>query len=250
MQKLFMTLALIFGLLGLMILTPGCADQNPTESSAKLLTVSSNQVPDVRRCADYHNSEVERLIRLDRRTGCLSRHLMGDFQSILQEMARRDPDMAADREQIQRARETLAVLLRIQGAGHQPREIIQVMKRCFADFVYRTNTHPVIIKSIEEALALLISQDTQQLNDQLVQLKSLTDDLGSPEEIGVVGVFLGSFERSLGKRYEDPNQPWWWRWVIIHDVIGSFYGGPGVGAIFSAWAELIFIDMFPHGYHP
>ncbi len=250
MQKLFITLALIFGLIGLMVLSPGCADQNPTKTSTKLLMESSNQAPDVSSYADYHNSEVERLIRLDRRTGSLSRHLISDFQAILEEMARRDPDMATDSEDIQRGRETLAVLLRIQSAGHQPQEIIRVLKRCFADFANRTDTHPAIIKGIEEALALLIAQNAQPLNNQLALLKSLTDEMGSPEEKGVVGVFLGSYERFLSKRYEDPNQPWWWPWVIIHDVIGSFIGGPGVGAIYSAWVELMYIDIFPHGYHP
>ncbi len=250
MQKLFITLALIFGLLGLLVLTPGCTDQTPTETSTKMLMESSKAALNVRRCADYHNSEVDRLLQLDRQTGCLSCNLMRDFQSTLLDMAQRDPEMAAGKEQIQRGREFLEVLLRIHSAGHQPVAIIRVMNRCFADFVHRADTHPIIIKEIEEALALLIAQDIQELHDKLVHLKTLADELGSPEEIGVVGVFLGSFERSLGKRYEDPNLPWWWRWVIINDVVGSFIGGPGIGAMYSSWAELIYIDMFPNGYIP
>ena len=249
MHKIFITLGLIFGILCLLHFSQGCSDQNPVKISNKSVLDSNPAVLDVQRCADYHNTEVERLKILDKETGCLSENLFGDFQAILEEMATRDPAMAAGRDQMDRSREILATMVRIQNTGHQPLEILDILRLCIEEFEQGTETHPSVMKNLEEALDLLISDESHLLNDKLIQLKSLTDELGSAEEIGVVGVFLGSHERSLNKRYEDPNRPWWWRWVVISDVMGAYAGGPAVGAIYSAWTELFFVDMDPPDGH-
>ncbi len=250
MHKIFIALGLILSLIGLMILTGGCTDQNPESTLIPTGIELSATKPDVSDCAAYHNLEVDRLLLLNKRNEFLGNNLKRDYQATLKEMALRDPLMATSAEQIEQSWKVLVTLLQIQQERHQPIEIIRIMKGAFDDFTNRSKTNSEVVGKLEEALTLLISQDQQLLGEKLNHLKILTDRIGTPEEIGVVGVFLGSLERSTNKQRSGTDYPWWWRWVVFNDVVGTFSGGPQVGAYFSAMAELIYQDLFPPGYHP
>jgi len=245
MQNKTLYLSLLLIMISLTGLVPGCSKESSMEPQPEYYLAAKSTTLSVRQYADHHNREVNRLLELDRHSGCLKRHLVKEFPNLVQGMDRRNPDMAGGRDQFLRSRLLLPTLIRLHQRGHRPLEIFSLLQRCRNDFSRRQNVHPEILVGLDSAVQFLLARDTAQLSSSLYDLKQLTDRVGSAEEKCVVGVLVGSFERSQQNRTEE----WYWPWIIFYDFIGSLQGGGNISAIFSAWAELMLRD-FPCPVYP
>lgn len=245
MQNKALSLSLLLIMISLAGLIPGCSKESSLEPEPEYYLAAKSTTLSVRQYADHHNNEVNRLLELDRQSGSLKHHLVKEFPNLVQQMDRRNPDMAGGRDQYLRSRILLPTLIRLHQRGHRPLEIFSLLQRCRNEFSQRHNVHHEILAGLDLVVQFLLAKDTDQLGRSLHDLKQLTDRVGSAEDKCAVGVLVGSFERSQQNRIEE----WYWPWVILYDFIGSLQGGANISAIYSGWAELMLRD-FPYHGHP
>ncbi len=242
MQKPALIILLLILIGSLLSLAPGCSQETTgiTESAPK----TEAPDPDVREYADYHNSQVERLLRRNRDEGCLGDGLVLEFEALVREMGSRNPRMAVSPESIRQGKALLPSIYRIHRRGHRISEVKHLWENCLKDFCRNQDVHPEIIKNLRQSVDDLFSKSPDQMAKQLKQLEKMANEIGSQAEKCVVGVFLGSYERSwvhLGENTKFVNLQ---KIVVIWDMIGSFVGGAGIGAIFSSNAEIMVAGLF------
>ncbi len=245
MRKQWSTLALLFGTLCLLVLAAGCNEQSPTEAvNADLKLVDLSPIT-VRDYANYHNSEVEHLLRRSQQNGCLAKDTTEEFPLLMKHLIARSPDLGCSEDQLAKGQRVLSTLINLPANLLALQDIHNIALRCLSGFVLRAHCPPLLAVDLVQALALLHSDNPQKLQAKLIELQLWADENSNQEIKGVLGVFLGSLERSMGNKVSMGDEPWYWRIVIFEDVIGAFIGGPGMGALYSSYAEYMFSTLYP-----
>lgn len=237
MRSFLFLLALLGFLVCLLAVTPGCEEQTPIEAFDKSL-IPTDSLPSVREHATYHNAEVDRLLLLNQSSQGLP------YESLLKEMGRRTPAMAAPDEWIARSRTLLSTLLSLPLDKQLTQQIHNIAMHCLSDFQTNSDTDPQVNSTIKEALEVLKTGNPELLKIKLTNLAALAENQGNQAQKSVAGVFLGSFERQAPSQEPASREPWYWPIIIYYDVIGSLSGGSSVGSYFSFMAEYFF-SSFP-----
>lgn len=235
----------LFLFVWLVVFLAGCGKESSVEPEPPYYLAENSASIGTQDYAHAHNSEVQRLLLLDRDTGCLKRHFEAEFETLLQEINQRNPEMAGTRKQFLDSQEILPNLINLHNRGHRPLEIFGLLQHCWKNYTRQHAVHPEIQTGLNSAVRYLLARDTNHLSACLLELQILTDKVGNTEEKCMVGVFLGSFEYSMQTRRE----VWYWPWIVVYDYIGSIVGGANIAALFSGWAEIVFQD-FPSPLYP
>ncbi len=245
MRKISLYLSLLLVLPSLAFWAPGCFKDSTLEPISNQNQAEKSFTHSVQDYAQYHNTEVKRLLRLDHETGCLSGDILQECPSLLQEMRTRNQEMAVSEDRFLESQKLLPTLSNLHKRGFRPQEVFHLMQICQADFFERTNIHPGISAGLDQAVRHLLARDIDQLGTCLTNLQVLTDTIGSEDEKSAVGIFLGSFEMSQ----QITRLPWYWPYVVMLDYVGCISGGPNYGSWLSAWITSYFENM-PDSFNP
>lgn len=243
MKEKELSLYLLFIMISMLALVPGCSDDSSVDPNAGSFFEQKIAPLSVDDFSLHHNTQVQRLVANDGHSNSPKTDLIEEFISLVKMMDTDHPEMAGSSLQFAKSREILPTLVHLDRRGHPPLEIFSLLQSSRREFENRHEVHPEISKGLDSATGLLMKRDFNGLGHHLQNLKILTDRIGSEDEKCVVGVLRGSFLRAQQAK----SDPWYWPWVIIYDFIGSMIGGSNISALFSGWAEMALREIPFHG---
>lgn len=219
----------------------GCdrADQNPTcppDDPAK-----ARQPRTVEGIAAQHNERVAELVT---RFGPRNPGGIPDFQTVLEEWG------CAKQVDLPAARRSWRLKRRLFARGLRPADLHSLTGRVLADARTDPELRATFHDHLRHCLELLLDNRPQALPQAVEELAELARLGGSPREAEIAGVFLGSVRRWSERVRIQQDHPWY-PWVVGMDQLGTLIGGPEMGALWSADAELIvFTIIIPWWWLP
>ncbi len=212
----------------------GCESAAPTFAPENRPDLKSDQPITVDGVALLHNERVDDLVR---RFGPARRTGLPDFEFILQEWGE------TDRVDLPAARELWRLKDAVFARGFRPEDLHSLVQRGLDVATNDPDVRPAFLEQLHLCLDLLLENEQEDLAREVNRLAALARDGGTRREKEIAGIFLGSVLRAEPRVHIEPDHPWY-PWIMGMDQVGELIGGPSMGALLSAEAEVIVCFYF------
>ena len=186
--------------------------------------------------ARWHN------LRVEERVGHFlagGRKTVPDMEATLAEWGCLDKvDLAAVRRDWSEAR-------RFMEGGFVLAELENLLESGLSRAAADPDVSPRFLAQLRHCLDLLLKAELDGLFPAVDRLAEMARREGTPREKGLAGVLLGSTRRATADKRLPPDHPLY-PIVVGYDQVGTLFGGPFIGALYSAQIEMtIIFCLFP-----